>query len=144
MKKVFSLIYALSAALLSLSSCQAQTTSHKGPSLEIVKQTILKVYYNYINKDTTDIKTTIEFHSIKFGEPGTAGKLKYWYIPDTTLLFPVLAKYTVTSEIAYLHPPTYDIHDITKAYVFYKDGWGNWTVTEASGSRENQDIERHK
>jgi hypothetical protein len=144
MKKAINLILGVSAELIFLTSCNAQQT--KNPALltkQIVKETIHKNYYPPIDEKWH--KTKLEFHSIQIGKPDIAGKLKIWHFPDTTILYPVLAKYTVTDINLHdsPYPYKYTVDDITSEYVFYIDQWGNWGVKQNIHSTENSDITSH-
>lgn len=141
MKKISLLSYGLLITFISFTACNAQQSKKTTLTQQTVEQTIQKVLYP--PADTPINIITVEFHEVDIAKPGTAGKLKIWYFPDTTIIYPVLAKFTVTTrtQLGANSPVSYDYHDITQEYLFYKDEWGKWGLKLTSGS-ENSDVER--
>ncbi|MGN6250094.1 MAG: hypothetical protein ACTHNG_17200 [Ginsengibacter sp.] len=139
--QLFILIFFTSLCWI-MASCNApQEKQHLELTQQIVKETIQRVLYP--PSDTPVVKTKLDFHNVQIAKPRTAGQQKVWYFPDTTIVYPVLVKFTSTDRIQEGPnlPISYDIHDISQEYIFYKDEFGNWALKIVSGS-ENSDVER--
>lgn len=125
-----------------MASCNArQEKQHRELTEQIVKETIQRVLYP--PSDTPVVKTTLDFHNVQIAKPRTAGQQKVWYFPDTTIVYPVLVKFSRTDRIQEGPnlPVSYSIHDISQEYIFYKDEFGNWGLKIVSGAQDS-DVER--
>jgi hypothetical protein len=144
MKKVFLLNLVLLIALVNLNSCKAQTSGHAGLTKQIVEETIQNSLYPASN-NSGNSKTTLAFHSVNIAKPRTLKAEELYGFAGGTIIYPVLVKFTSTDRIQddpNLNP-SFDIHDITQEYYFYKDEFGKWALDIVSSS-ENRDVETQK
>ncbi len=144
MKKVFLLNFVLLIALVHLTSCKAQTSSHAGLTKQIVEETIQSSLYPASN-NSDNAKTTLAFHSVNIAKPRTLKSEELYGFAGGTTIYPVLVKFTSTLRVQNdpNFNPSFDIHDITQEYYFYKDEFGKWALDIVSSS-ENRDVETQK
>ena len=144
MKKVFLLNSVLLIALVQLNSCKAQTSSHASLTKQIVEETIQNSLYPASNNSEVS-KTTLKFHSVDIAKPRTLKAEELYGFAAGTTIYPVLVKFTSTDRIQDdpKWKPSYNIHDITQEYYFYKDEFGKWALDIVSSS-DNRDVETQK
>ncbi|MDP4283662.1 MAG: hypothetical protein Q8891_04525 [Bacteroidota bacterium] len=144
MKKVFLLYFVLLIAFVHLNSCLAQTGNHTSLTKQIVEETIQNSLYPASNNSDVS-KTTLEFHNVTIAKPRTLKTEELYGFAGGTTIYPVLVKFTSTDRIQDdpKIQPSFDIHDITQEYYFYKDDFGKWALDIVSGSG-NRDVETQK
>jgi len=128
-----------------ISACTSHQKEQQSELTEqIVERTIQRALYPPF--DTDVVKTTLKFNNVQIAKPRTAGQQKVWYFPDTTIVYPVQVNFIATyrTQEGPALPVSYDIHNISQEYIFYKDEFGKWGLKTVSGA-EDRDVEtKHK
>ena len=122
-------------SFVSLSACHAK--EHVALPKEVV---VAQVHKLYPGSDGGGV--TIAFHSILIAKPHKAGQYEIYGIQGGTVVYPVLASFSVTTRTN--DDPTqkslYTVREVTEKYMFYKDEFGKWEGPMVS-SAENSDKE---